>query len=173
MKLRHGFVSNSSSSSFVLRFPKKVDSPEELKVLLNWDAFKEAVLDGADVVDLTYDSEYQSQLALVDRDFLSNLLWQIIKGFRSYIGSFTTYYGKTLKNQKQLFSYLFYDDDFMSFKEVMQSLGARKMKDLDFMVLGNDADYPCDITEFEWYLLYKYEYVLPVLFDNAIEQDQH
>lgn len=37
MKVRTGFVSNSSSCSFVVEFPKKIESPEDLKEILNPD----------------------------------------------------------------------------------------------------------------------------------------
>ena len=40
MKIRNGFVSNSSSSSFLVFFPKEVKSKEELKDMLHFDGIK-------------------------------------------------------------------------------------------------------------------------------------
>ena len=37
MKIRNGFVSNSSSSSFVVAFPKMPKDVQELKQILFWD----------------------------------------------------------------------------------------------------------------------------------------
>lgn len=41
MKVRNGFVSNSSSCSYVVEFGKKIDSVEELKEVLNKDFWKD------------------------------------------------------------------------------------------------------------------------------------
>lgn len=43
MRLRTGFVSNSSSCSYIVEFGRKVDSPEDLKEILDKDFMKRAV----------------------------------------------------------------------------------------------------------------------------------
>lgn len=45
MKFRMGFVSNSSSSSFIVTFPHKPSSKEELKTMLNPEYCSDTVLD--------------------------------------------------------------------------------------------------------------------------------
>ena len=41
MKIRNGFVSNSSSSSFILHFSKLIETPEEIATDLGLDCFNE------------------------------------------------------------------------------------------------------------------------------------
>lgn len=38
MKIRHGFVSNSSSSSFIVCFPEKIETKEQLSKYLDFEA---------------------------------------------------------------------------------------------------------------------------------------
>ena len=68
MKIRNGFVSNSSSSSFIVAFPKMPDSKEELKSFLNSD------------IDISYyDKEPYTQQKF-EADVA--ILWDIISQYK-------------------------------------------------------------------------------------------
>lgn len=62
MKIRHGFVSNSSSSSFVVAFPKKPETVEEMRELL----FKDVQSFPAPYDDHNYPATQIAEIVLRD-----------------------------------------------------------------------------------------------------------
>ena len=58
MKIRSGFVSNSSSCSYIVELGKKVNSPKDLESILNKDFWNDAILTGdwSEETDQDYDN---------------------------------------------------------------------------------------------------------------------
>lgn len=59
MKIRNGFVSNSSSSSFIVAFPKKSDSIEDVMAMLdlqeNFEGYHDEIFTPYDIAKKTYE----------------------------------------------------------------------------------------------------------------------
>lgn len=95
MKIRTCFVSNSSSSSFIVKFPKRPESEDELERLLDFDS-----------VYVNWDTYYKTRYT---KEEILDAIWNELC--------------KTIKERDKITAAELKDYDMWQFEELLDSLG--------------------------------------------------